>query len=671
MNDASNDKQWDFSKSYIDRDEWRDQPVRHQYIHAGVEGTGLQFSFYFPPKAQYEGRFFHFMAPTQGSENASQAVHGELDRISFAIAHGGYFVESNMGGETASGEDLLKNNAAAAEYSRRVARRLYGEHRPYGYVYGGSGGSLKTCACIENTSGVWDGAVPFVIGSPMAMPSTFTIRAHAMRLLRHKLPQIIDAVDAGGSGDMYAGLNQEEKAALEEATKMGFPPQSWFACSFIGDGALPLLTPAVYASDPAYFSDFWQQPGYLGSDANGSAQRDRIRHTTRIKAVHIPDAVAPDAFTRTGVDDAWHIYQNLDRFAAPPALELEDVPQGEDLYLHGTEIVFTDGAAKGHRLPLGSLIGNRVMIGETYQQAYQQGLRQLLESLKAGDTVILDNSDYIALQTYHRHQTPAEHQAGWQQFKDAEGKPIYPQRPAIIGPGMAYHGSGGIQNGRFEGKMIVLACLMDESAFPWLADWYRGKVSEHLGDAEGEHLRLWYIENAMHNEVEYEQSKKHVVGYLGALHQALVDLSLWVEQGIAPPATTNYTQSHAQITLPASADERQGIQPVVSLLANKTHCARVAVGQSVVFEAAIAVPNKTGTVCSADWDIEGQGTFETPAALVYTNSEHTAATTKTTHTFARAGTYFALLKVTANRNSNDKFTSVRNLARVRVVVTEQ
>ena len=37
----------------------------------------------------------------------------------------------------------------------------YGEHRPYGYVFGGSGGAYRTVACIENGHDVWDGAVPY------------------------------------------------------------------------------------------------------------------------------------------------------------------------------------------------------------------------------------------------------------------------------------------------------------------------------------------------------------------------------------------------------------------------------------------------------------------------------------------------------------------------------
>jgi hypothetical protein len=57
---------------------------------------------------------------------------------------------------------------------------------------------------------------------------------NAMRIFHDKFPQIIDALDAGGSGDMYAGLNEEEKEALREVTKMGFPPQSWFGYKTMG-----------------------------------------------------------------------------------------------------------------------------------------------------------------------------------------------------------------------------------------------------------------------------------------------------------------------------------------------------------------------------------------------------------------------------------------------------
>ncbi|HEX8059090.1 MAG TPA: hypothetical protein VF481_20645, partial [Novosphingobium sp.] len=52
-----------FAQPYIDIDEWRDAPVRHRYVHGGFKGTDTKFSFYFPPKAQYQGRFFQHITP--------------------------------------------------------------------------------------------------------------------------------------------------------------------------------------------------------------------------------------------------------------------------------------------------------------------------------------------------------------------------------------------------------------------------------------------------------------------------------------------------------------------------------------------------------------------------------------------------------------------------------
>ena len=49
-----------------------------------------------------------------------------------------------------------------------------------------------------------------------------------MRILKGKFPSIVDAVEPGGSGDMYKDLNEEQQAALREVTNMGFPPLGWF-----------------------------------------------------------------------------------------------------------------------------------------------------------------------------------------------------------------------------------------------------------------------------------------------------------------------------------------------------------------------------------------------------------------------------------------------------------
>ncbi|HEY8385407.1 MAG TPA: hypothetical protein VIK82_04230, partial [Porticoccaceae bacterium] len=52
-----------FQQPYVDVDEWRDEPVRHRYVHGGFEGTETRFSLYMPPAEQYEGRFFQYITP--------------------------------------------------------------------------------------------------------------------------------------------------------------------------------------------------------------------------------------------------------------------------------------------------------------------------------------------------------------------------------------------------------------------------------------------------------------------------------------------------------------------------------------------------------------------------------------------------------------------------------
>ena len=277
-----------FSEPYVDVEEWRNTPVKHRYVHGGFKGTDTRFSFYFPPKEEYEGRFLQYITPVPDSEYLSQNNGGgEADKISFSIVNGAYFIETNGGGSGAAmgGDPTIgayKANAAAAQFSKKKAAEIYGEHNTYGYAFGGSGGAYRTIGGAENTSGVWDGVVPFVAGSSMAIPNVFTVRMHAMRVLKDKLPQIVDALEPGGNGDVYAGLNNEEKAALKEATLMGFPKEAWFNYENMGIHAFPAIYKGMRMADGAYFTDFWTKPGYLGFDNSQSLAEDRIQDTVVI-----------------------------------------------------------------------------------------------------------------------------------------------------------------------------------------------------------------------------------------------------------------------------------------------------------------------------------------------------------------------------------------------------
>ena len=124
----------------------------------------------------------------------------------------------------------LTSQCGGGQFSRVVAAELYGTHRPFGYLYGGSGGAYQTMGGAEHTSGVWDGFMPFVMGSNNAVPSSVACALHALRILRKRsmFPVVMDAINPGGRGDMYGGLDEEERAALQEATLMGFPPRAWY-----------------------------------------------------------------------------------------------------------------------------------------------------------------------------------------------------------------------------------------------------------------------------------------------------------------------------------------------------------------------------------------------------------------------------------------------------------
>ena len=330
-----------YGEPYLDIDEWRDAPTRHRYVHGGFKGTELLFSMYFPPKEQYQGRFFQPLQAVSGNENMAPMAMLQANSAGFAIASGGYLVESNQGSKNMFGGDS-RANAAVAQYSRELAAEMYGKHRPYGYVYGGSGGAFKTIGCVETQPGVWDGSIPFVHGSPVSIPNVFTVQAHAMRVLQGKFPQIVDAIEPGGSGDMYAGLNAEEREALLEVTRMGFPPRAWFnqqKIAFGYTGVFTTLVDRIVDGDPTYFDDFWTKPGYLGANPTESLKRARFQQPTKIKSL-----VMPEEARAMGLPLTMPTSQTQSGVQFPAALRMESLPSGN---LQGASIIVKSGGAQG------------------------------------------------------------------------------------------------------------------------------------------------------------------------------------------------------------------------------------------------------------------------------------------------------------------------------------
>jgi hypothetical protein len=628
-----------FNDAFVEIDEWRNQPERHRYVRGRFRGTDARFSIYFPVPERYEGRFFHNTYPLiTNSDIGPFPIQFDVavGDLGFTLDSGAYYLQTNLGGkDRAPPADpaiaAYRVNAAAAKFSRKLASEMYGEHRPYGYLFGGSGGSYQVMGAAEHTRGVWDGFLPYVLGTPNAIPSMFTIRQHALRVLRKrgKLADIVDAIDPGGSGDPYATLNEEEAFALREATRFGYPLQGFWDHARLTSGYYANVAPITPMLDPSYVEDFWSKPGYLGADPEAGLAKERFSFPTTIS-----DVVE----------------------GVPRRLRLTALPGRDFADAH---LVVAEGDYAGSSIPIASIEGETIGFAMAANQ-------QLVNSLSPGDKVSIDNSWTLAMQTYHRHQIPPSDELyAWKQFKDENGAPVYPQRAVLVGLAGSTATAGGLIEGKITAKVLVLECLIDIDALPWQADWYRGRVKAALGEAFDDNFALWFIDNANHENPLWPGANARIVSYAGALQQGLRDLATWVETGVRP-SNTAYDVGETQVLLPEGALERGGVQPVPALYANGSACSTVAVGESVSFEARIEAPLGAGKVVGAEWDFTGLGEYAEKAEF----EPCEAVVVNASHSYAEPGTYFPVIRVAAQRqgNADTHYARVMNLARARVVV---
>ncbi|ULT54880.1 Tat pathway signal sequence domain protein [Neobacillus drentensis] len=617
-----------YNRPVIDSETDHTTPVPHHRVSGHFEGTNKKFNFYFPLKSQWKGRFFHLVYPLI-DENATD------ETISFGVDSGAYTVQTNGGGG-------YRVDAAAAKFSRTVAASYYGSsERIYGYIYGGSGGSYQTIGAIENTNGVWDGAVPFIPGVPTSIPNNFFARAFARFVLEEKVQKIADAVSPGGSGNPYIGLNEVERAVLEEVTKLGVPMQAWEDYTYLlgmnDPQGLLGFGGVVRTTDSNYVSDFWSKKGYLGTEQSALGELFRnakIDHIATIKKVNRNEQNEPISL----------VLNSLPADLAKNSLEYtlytsEGTPRVETLAgsLDPDTKVFTIGC-------------------ETPES--------VLSVIDEGAKLRIDNRWYLALLSYHRHQVPQQPgYDAWDHLRGFDGTPLYPQRTIELGPMISLGVSdSGTHTGMIQGKVIMVANIIDNDAYPWHGDWYRERVKESLGERCDDNFRLWYNDNADH----IGPRTARLVQYEGILQQALRDCSAWAEKGVEPAQSTLYNVVNSQIKLPKKAEERQGIQPVIDLTANGFTRIEITSGQIVNFEAKIQVPPKAGKVVAAEWDFLGTGDF---TASPIGNLE-SVVEVKDLFTYNSPGTYFPAIRVTSHREGdpNTPFAKIQNLDRVRVVV---
>jgi hypothetical protein len=312
---------------------------------------------------------------------------------------------------------------------------------------------------------------------------------------------------------------------------------------------------------------------------------------------------------------------------------------------------------------------------------------ELFDGVEVGDTVHVDNRDFVAWCHLWRHTLTLDLMSprgedGTRRFLEGfdglraytlDGEALFPQRTTLLVP---QEGGGTGHSGRFNGKMIHVNATHDAQVWPNGVVAYREKVHRHAGSAISERYRLWWVENAPHGapqilgpaltpEKDPGVWQSRLVDYDGVTAQALRDLVAWVEVGIAPPPDTAFTMTNdGGIVLEGDAGRRGGVQPVVAASANGSSRADVKVGEPVRL-VGTARQVGAGTIVAAEWDAQGNGRW-VPANV---GGDQPTVTVEVTHVYEQPGTYFASFRVGAHRDgAAGSKPYARNLARVRIVV---
>jgi hypothetical protein len=678
-----------FGRPYIDTDEERLTPLPHRHIHGGFEGTATRFRFYFPPQGSgYEGRMFNPLSGANGgTEDFFATPFGEMiGGLSVSFRLGGYMVESNQGHigdelDPAGGDDATlyghRASGEVARFSKFVAAHVYGAPPHHSYVFGGSGGGRRSPLCLENCPGVWDGALPFMGGGDVddygttkcqkgAQNIAFSTMFNCQRILGDRLGGVVDAMAPGGSGDPFAGLNTHQREELAALYRLGYPRQDEF---MIGApmGQMWLWTSQadrLYAHEPDYFDNFWSKPGYVGHDQPELVAHDIIDKTVVVSRVLTaqeilddPTYAAPEHAAMRNI--AFAMSQAIGRSALPVAVELDGVGSG---YRLGAGVLPVSGKAKGRQLYTMIVSGDLFLcdgMGENSNQRFS--------GMIAGDEVHLDNRRFLAYCYYARHHIMDD--VFFDQFR-VDGRPIYQQHElADMSPLM-----GVPYSGRYAGKLIWVHHTHDSSLWPAQGIVYQGAVRDAQGDAglAANFCQRWtdraeHLGPVMFPSQPGRATNTWLIDYVSVIEQSLKDLVDWVERDVQPAANA-FEYHDGLVTLPTTAAERGGIQPVVVVTANGATRADAVVGEAVTLQVHAAVPPGAGSLIAIEWDFDGSGTY--PFRHDSVDGTTSEATLTTTHTYDRPGVYFVTARVESHRDGDVAATSRRipNLAQARVVV---
>ncbi|MFA7555734.1 MAG: hypothetical protein WCY88_15930 [Spongiibacteraceae bacterium] len=675
-----------FGQPYIDRDEWRQEPIPHRNIHGGFADCDTRFNFYFPAQEGYQNRMFQPIEGAHaGHEDAFIGLQGQIIGGLPLIARlGGFMVESNSGHigddiDPRAGEDptLYGHRASveSARLSKFVAAQIYGAMPAYSYVWGGSGGGRRSPLCFENGQDVYQGAMPFMGGGTIdKLGSTDRIRTeqpvhfgcmfNVQRVLGDKISSVIDAMQPGGSGNPFEDLNTHQREELNNLYRLGYPRgDEYMIANPMGQIWLwTSIADMLQQEDAEFFNNFWTKPGYVGFDHPNLVNNDLIdielsvtKVITASELLQSPSYAGPEYAKAKPM--AMLMASKAPDF--PIAIEVKGLPAG---YLLGTGVKVTSGKAKGRQLYCMNFAAD-VMFCDGHGEANLQRFT----GVEAGDKVHIDNHAFLAFCYSYRHHISDDPS---NDFLRIDGAPLYPQHGLPLQSslmGVAYSGDYN------HGKLMWVHHTHDASLWPPQGLIYKRGVEQAQGkEKAAENFCLRWTDNAEHVPPMFappsatRANNTWLIDYGPVIEQCLADLCDWVENGNYP-APTQFSFEDGRVTLPASASERGGIQPVVSIAANGSLRAEISAGETVSLTMQAEVPPNAGTIIDVEWDFDGMGKFPEHGEV---DGTQTNVSLSTQHRYDKAGTYFATARVTSHRQGDINATCrrVTNLASARIVV---
>ena len=563
----------------------------------------------------------------------------------------------NAGPTNVSGH--WRHSAAATKIAEDIVRKMYGTTgKIYGYYWGCSGGGQMAQAAAEGQTGVWDGVIvvcPATRGNPahafqwqghfmLALSEAERSRLMSLRMVGNGVNALDGLTDAEKTL-LYSGLNEEERAVLNELLAAGYPLNELNSFMMLS----PITgTNEIFYQDPAYEDDFWSKPGYAGSNPPAYLSAAKMDGFASITAVN-RDAAGAIASVQ------------LDPATIPPVPAASASPigtTGQRFYVYapdGTRVVDPSKRSEAYGALAGAIdrqTGQLKLAGSNSQV--------LLGALIKGAKIRVTNRFLLAAYFYPRHTiVPGYYQ--YDQYRKADGTPKYPQRPFNVADITTLkQGAGVLPLGNIKAKVMLFQNLSDFLAFPsWVAG-YAHTIEQKSGKAQADQmLRVYYQERGGH-------TNGGIVG--GVFNQALIDMMAWAEKGVAPKPSSRWTFELplTQVILSPDAAVRRGLQPVVNVAIDGSDHATVAVNQPVSVVASLEMPPKTGKIVGYDW------TFGTATdAMIFPKPMKKVDVTRTV-SFTAPGDY--IIRVTASGQRDGlanpvNQTLAQNYHEVRVTVS--